>query len=165
MKRILSLILSALLLASAVACSEAPAEDEGNESVQSAPSIEDSAEETEELTPYALLEKKSFEGQTYAIYEIGANSLQKNVHSGEITGEIVNDALYNRDLAISKDFDVTIQYYQDNLGTGNTNLNTTIKAGDYIYNLTIAPILDQQKNAATGQLLTNLHTLPHALFL
>ena len=49
MKRILSLILSALLLASAVACSEAPVEDEGNESVQSAPNIEDSAEETEEL--------------------------------------------------------------------------------------------------------------------
>ena len=168
MKRNLCLLLTLLLLGSNFAsCAEESKPDES--AAPAAPAVSAEAEiaeeiaEEAEISPLDTLEAKDFSGAVYTIFDINtSNGLQVNIPEDEMNGESVNDALITRDIAIEDRYNVSVEYIQETNGTNGVNtLKSSVAAGESIYNLMIAKILDVQKVCASGGYLNNLYALPY----
>ena len=111
MKKALSLSLALLMFLSAlVSCSEQP----GTETEASASpdtNISSDAAESETVNERLLipdnLPDKKFDGESYDILWRGTFS-PDYVYAEDLTGEVVNDAVHNRNISIEDRFDVTI---------------------------------------------------------
>ncbi len=145
MKKSLSLLLVLLMLASAVsmtACSDSGANntDETTAASVDTPSAEEeTAAETEpEDTRASIpddLPEKDFEGRTFYVLGTDESGYGDYIFTEEMNGEVVNDAVYARNLAIDERFNVKIG--RNSAGTAAdayTNCSTMIKtasqAGD-----------------------------------
>ncbi|MBQ2724123.1 MAG: hypothetical protein IJF78_00265, partial [Clostridia bacterium] len=103
MKKTLSLILAALLLASSfVSCSEK--QNDGADETTPAADTADTAASADETVPEEVetdSNVRTWEGKTFDGYGVNILGRQSTTYSidfeaEEITGEIVNDAVYNR---------------------------------------------------------------------
>ncbi|MCI8387640.1 MAG: hypothetical protein HFE63_04150 [Clostridiales bacterium] len=79
------------------------------------------------------------------------------------TGDIVNDALYRRDLAIEGRYNVDIQYVQMNgAATGVNAMKNSVYANDDSYSLCISALLGGAlSSAALDGVLANLNDMPY----
>ena len=78
------------------------------------------------------LGEKDFNGAIYTIRTqsvTGAVSIF-NMHCGEITGEVVNDAQYNRDKYIEQRYNVVMEYLETDPNTNGQELANSMFAGD-----------------------------------
>ncbi len=161
-KQVLSLILTLLMLASTVGCSENSV-DEAKTSAESTPTSEIATVETEEETEpsaYQALETVDFQGQTYMIvYADAPNNIQVNYHTGELTGELLNDELYNRDLAIGERYNTTVEYNIE--GTAMSSIKNSVNAGDNVYNLVLGTLLGNMVEGFNQKIFYNLRELPY----
>ncbi len=142
MKRTLSLVLALLLLVSATAC--------GNTSEQtpvsadnpvSAPA-EEAAEETEapetELTDN--LPEKDYEGR--AVQLLTSAEQWQEFYNSEQTGEVMDDAVYERNLAVEDRFGVKLNYqvfngYTAGMDAVKTALSGSVMSGGGDYDLLV----------------------------
>jgi maltose-binding protein MalE len=170
MKKYLALILAALILTSAVtSCSnnaseETTAETNTAETVETAAEAE-STEETEEETDDGNI--RSWEGLTFDGTEInivGRTSEDYSIdfYAEEITGEAVNDAVYNRNSKVDNDLDVHVNYINgsDDYTTFFANVRNSVSAADGAYDM-VSSYAYYGAALSLEKLYTNLHTLPN----
>ena len=141
-KRIFSLLLAALMLCPLAAC----AGDDGAENpatTTAAPAITESVETTEapETEPKYLdniPEDLRYDGQTITILQRTAHVAE--MKADELTGEIVNDAKFERNRAVEERLGITFAF-QDAQGTNTTHGNyagvitTSINANDNAFQI------------------------------
>lgn len=153
-KRLLTLLLAALLL---TACGNGTTETIAAETttpVETAP----------ETTYIDTLGQKDFGGATYT-YAFGGRSTTiplLDPHVGELTGEIMNDTLYNRDKWIEEEYNVSIAYLEDK--DTQSSIRNAVQAGDALCDVVIGSLADGKSGlgAVVQQgVLYNLLDVPH----
>ena len=102
------------------------------------------------------LDSKNFEGRDFVVYDGNySKGLQVNFPGEEANGEIVNDALIDRDRAISEKYNVNIRYFAaQNVDT----LKNSVIAGDNEYNLAFSTIYTLH-TLASSDVLADLNEL------
>ncbi|MBQ8370040.1 MAG: hypothetical protein IJY35_08680, partial [Clostridia bacterium] len=169
MKKTLSLILAALLLASSfVSCSEkqndgAAETDPAADTADTSASADETApEEVETDSNVRLWEGKSFDG--YGVNILGRQSTTYSIdfEAEEITGEMVNDAVYNRNLKVEDELDVQLEYIPSSANeTGfNQDVVNSVRAGDGAYDI-VASYAYFGVTLAQENVLYNLHNVPN----
>lgn len=140
MKKLLTLLLvSAMLLGTFASCGEST--DNADETTPSSAdtAVEPEAVEVVEETELTHgLPEKDFGGADY----VGLIRTSKLTHftAEEMTGEALNDAVYERNNTVSEEFGVNIGFVdvEDNSGTFNNTVSQSIMAQDAAYDV-IAP--------------------------
>ncbi|MGN1346967.1 MAG: hypothetical protein ACI4V1_09280 [Eubacteriales bacterium] len=139
-KRIFALLLAALAAGSATACSETPVNDETTPSVEldAAPAEEggSNAETTEEdvLAAWiAEVPKEDYGGYEFTMLNNESNFAYTQMTAEELTGESINDAIYNRNTAVAEDLNIVITENLVTYSQVTTDMNTCIAAGDDTY--------------------------------
>ena len=148
MKRTLSLLLSLVLLAVSFAgCSES---GENNTDAQtpttggnSEPAPETEAEETGESFDPGLPEK-DFDGRTFTFFTKANSSwsdwLESSIWTEGMTGEVLNDAVFERNDYVSDLYNVLFEEYAPNSGAFNGEAEAVVKAGDTTYDVLMPPL-------------------------
>lgn len=171
-KRILSLLLAALLLASATACGNNTAKND--ETTGSSDTTADTIAGNTETAPTetaltdSLPDGLDFGGATYTIYAREDFEWGTEMYVDELTGEIVNDAIYNRSRNVDERLNVAItQVTAPGIWGNETSFNEAIRsavmAGDSSYQL-VAGYAYFITALATDGLFMNLLDVPHIDF-
>lgn len=83
-----------------------------------------------------------------------------NLHTGEETGEVINDAMVNRDRTVSEMFQTPIVYTAfDSRSQLSDEINKVVRAGDDVYDFVIGPPGDCIGNLAQNGSFVDLMTL------
>ena len=134
MKRKFSIALCALLAVCAVSCGET--EDVPETTTVAPQSEETTAEETarEDSLPNDL----DFGGETVTLYV--ANDLPITEFNAELTGDIVDDAVYNRNVAVEERLNVQLEYIMTPGLWANENeyksaIRNSVNSGDAAYDI------------------------------
>ena len=116
--------------------------------------------ETPEVSYYDLLGDKDFGGKEFTV--IGVHyAARRNFADEEATGEIVNDALKERDDFISDKYNVNLTFVaQDNGDTVASIVKNSVLADEDNYNLVIGNIASNLRGLMTGGILADMNTLP-----
>ncbi|MBQ2709102.1 MAG: carbohydrate ABC transporter substrate-binding protein [Clostridia bacterium] len=153
MKKFTLYVLLAAMLTGTISCgSDAPAADTTAGDNTTAP-----AETTSYLDTFA---DKKFDGETLTIVAEHYES-QPTLPPEEQTGEVVDDALYDRDSTVSDRLGITIEYVPyAKRGEMRTAVQTAITAGDTIYDAIILSMADGMNKLAPEGYLLDLNSLP-----
>ena len=85
-----------------------------------------------------------------------------NTHTGSETGEIVNDALYRRDVAAEELLDVKFEYETtEKRAEIVSKVKNAVSAGDEVYHTAMGSITSGTGTLATQMMLYDLAALPH----
>ena len=134
LKRSLSLLLAALMLIgtllTAVSCGETVEEDPKTENTGNGTSSVTDAEETEEIPAYTTVEKEDFDREFVILTR--TDTLEQ-FYIEELTGDLLDDLIYERNAVVSNDFGVEFVYYDmDYVGVNDTlRLQATSDLDDY----------------------------------
>jgi hypothetical protein len=150
------------------ACSQDNANiNEDNENNQSIP---DSGNIDEDIEPiaqshYDILGERDFKGETFVILDaVHHPSLQINMPDPEgLTGDPINDALYNRDKLIEDKYNINIEYIQRvGQSPGCAALERSVAAGEHIYDMVVSPVLGNSlASISTRNVLYNMLDAPY----
>lgn len=143
MKRYISIMLIfASLLASCTATS-CGGQTTGNDETSTCGDTTPAEETTAEPDRLDELGEHDFGGKKFTILDANDHpDWHVNMHGDSLNGDIVNDALYERDLAIEDKFNVDIDYVQmTNAKTGTDALKKGVLAGDDEFTMCISTIL------------------------
>ena len=163
-RKILAMLLAALLLApSMTACG-------GGEGTETTPAETTPAETVPEETEIRddLPEGLKFTGETFTILNREDLQWENEMVTPELSGDIVNDAIYNREITVEERLDVKIDAFKTPGIWGNENafndkIRTAVQAGDASYQL-VAGYAYFITALATEGLFTNLLTVPYLDF-
>lgn len=135
MKKFIALLLLASLLTS---CGQTGTPNETDEQTES-----DTTTAAKEPDRLDELGNKNFGGRTFTILDANSNpDMHVNMPGDSMNGDIVNDALYERDAAISDRFNINIEYVSSSdAKTGTTALKNSVLAGDDEYTICISCLL------------------------
>lgn len=163
MKKIFSMILAALLLSSAfVSCSE-PENSGGDDTADAAVTADETApEEAETDSNVRLWEGKTFDGYTMHILGRQDAAFAIDFEAEELTGEIVNDAVYNRNIKAEDELDITLEYVP-HIGDYSQflqDVNNSVIAADGAYDL-VSVYAYYGVSLALDNVLYNLHAVPN----
>ena len=161
MKRNLILALvAAMLLPTFASCSDAPSSSSEETAACEASAEVTSVETAEEAEPdkYALAEEKyaaiaavDYEGADFAITSQAATgNSEKEIWVEELTGDAVNDAVYNRNLAVNERFNCNITLTP---GDVNSIVRQAVQAGDGTYKLAFPNMATAASMAQVGLLM------------
>ena len=140
-KRILTLLLCALMTASALtACGESAPAETGTSGSES--NVGTSAEETEITranTPDTLPDDLDFGGATINVYYFGHELSAQYDGPAELTGDVVTDALYNRNLAVEERLNVTFNWVKGSADWDGFpgEVQTILQAGSSDYDIIV----------------------------
>ncbi|MBR4961421.1 MAG: hypothetical protein IKY52_11025 [Clostridia bacterium] len=133
--RILALLLAALMLSTMTACSE---KDTGETTADStAVGEENNAAETEERIP-TNLPQRDFNGHTFHVLTKGqfnAHWCSKDVYAEELTGEPINDAVFNRNAVVTETYNFSIEELWGTEANCTPFAKNAIQAGEDAYDL------------------------------
>ena len=129
---------------------------------ETAAALETGSPETEAQTEAGItdsLPEYDFGGETYTM--IGVDyATRRNFANDEEKGEIVNDALAARDLAVSELYGVAIETAaEDSADKVNGKVKKAVQAGDHAYDFVISSISGSMISLMTGNLLYNLSSM------
>ena len=162
MKRILSLLLAALMVGSTlVACSETPAEttDTTAAIVETTPEVTTEPEETK--IPSGLPETMDLKGQTFTFY----GKTETGVYAEEETGDKVNDVVFARNLALQEKYNFKIfQEKLKNQTNPTKDIQASVQAGDDTYQVLIDGPGNSLRNFVTNMLLVDMTTMKYQDF-
>ena len=144
-KRFLSLLLSLLLTSGLISCGESPENAEPSTEVPS-----DGAEAVVEEEAPDILAGLNYGGATFSILtsdtEISSNYMIQG--SGELTGDNVNDAVFERNLAVEEAMGVSFEYTTSNNAWSDVfaAAQKLVLSGDCSYDL----LIDDQRGFSTA---------------
>lgn len=166
-KKILALLLAALLTASAMtACGESEVETNDTTAVDTTTSVADDATvgETTRAQIQDGLPDKDFGGRDFHL--LTRALFYDDFMPEDMTGEAVNDALYTRNAKIMEKYNITLSYVAPECEWGssandwNQNLESSVMAGDGAYDL-VAGYAATLPNIVTKNILLNWHDVPY----
>ncbi len=145
MKKLLALLLCALMLAPTfVSCADSADSTDSNSGTTTTPTADsgDTTEETEitrATTPDTLPDDLDFNGMTINVYHFGNEDTIKYDCVGELSGDIVMDAVYNRNLSVEERLNVKFNWIAgDATWDGFPNeVSTVLQAGTGDYDLIV----------------------------
>ena len=161
MKRFLTLILAAaLFLTLLTSCSEKTAEETAGQ--DAAPSAEtpaaDTAVEEETENPLDALPEADFGGASYHILgDVNSNWWIISLNSEEVTGEIINDTVYERNAFAEERYNVDVTSEETTNAT--TQVEKSVKAGGNDYSA-VWERINALIPAAQNGYLKNLYKVP-----
>ena len=123
--------------------------------------------QADETTDYLdTLGEKNFNGASYKIITERSDSYIPilNMECGEITGEVINDAQYNRDRYVENRYNVVIEYPETASGDQSAVYSASLLAGDPIGDVYIDALNEKKGRMTTvfnNGLLTNLLDVPY----
>lgn len=162
--KLTSLLLAALTLLSAAACSAGTSTEDTGTTAPADTTAE--AVTTEAPAPYYLdaLSDKTFDGAVFTM--IGEDYEQRpNFCLQEYTGVTINDAVYERQLALEARYDIDIEYRSEtSRGNCNTTVITTVKADDDTYDLIFNAMTEGAASLVVQNVLTDMAALPYLNF-
>ena len=131
MRKILSILLFSALLLGMIACGTEETEtspDQGNEAVVETPAETETEVIRDELGEY------DFEGASFDMYTRHTTMFYPSMEVTESTGEVLSDAVYNRNRAIEERFNFVFQETAyTNIQEGNDAPRKLLTAGDDTY--------------------------------
>ena len=161
-KRISALLLAVLMLLSAVSCAS------GGDDTTTDPADANTTEEVTTAEPevYYLdaLSDKTFGGTTFTM--VGEDYEQRpNFCQGEMTGNVINDVVYERQMALEQRYDIKIEYSsQSSRKNCNNAVNDAIAAQDDTYDLVFNSMTSGANNLILGGGVVDMATLPYLDF-
>ena len=164
-KRIFAMLLCAVITASAVSCG-APAETETTADTSAAETVETEAipEDDMEARKFVSdnLPEKDFGGEDFTI--LGYDFTYGFMYAEELTGDVFNDALYNRNNDVGERFNVkmNIQGEADYGGTSEI-IKTAVLSGEDTYDL-VAYHYVQMGNDLLSDVYLNFRDVPYVNF-
>lgn len=163
MKRKLSLML-ALLLCAGTLCQSCGSEKSGEET--SAPQTGDTTTPAAETDYLDTLGEKDFGGAKFTIRAPSASGPVAifNMQIGEVNGEVVNDAQYNRDKYVEQRYNVNIEYIETDSTTDGSTLTNSMLAGDSIGDVIVDSLSEGTGRMSVlfnNKLLQNLLEVPY----
>ena len=160
-KRVLSLML-AVLLALLTACAESAADPETPAAETTGSAAEAQEAETEPETDSFVpdgLEDKDYEGRVYTVlYRDEAEHLRE-ITAEELTGDVINDAVFNRTLNLQKRFNMELGLLPAGEGSLNTTFLNSVSAGDRSFDVAFQHMILTASLAASGVTL-NWYRMP-----
>ena len=164
MNKFKSLALLVIVCLVFAACSKQGENPDNNQNNQSPVDIPEAVAETT-TSHYDILGERDFDGGTFAILDANWNiDIMQNIpDEAGITGEPINDALYNRDKLIEEKYGVNIKYIQiEPWDSGCRALEKSVLAGENIYDMVVSIVLGNCLNSlSTRNVLHNLLDAPH----
>lgn len=157
MKKTLSLLLIlAMLLPSVCSCSETTGENETKNASPNQSSVEDTVEESEKPDRFAdvYYNGKALRILTSVDTSDATNGDQFIRGTGEQIGEIVNDAVYDRNLYVSEKLGISLEFTEANWGysSARSEINNLIMAGVDAYDIMANDLRDFAALSAEGKL-------------
>ncbi len=166
-KRIALILVAAQLVLALAACSNGDDSKEstptgGGESTPAAGETEtESQTETEEPDPFAGVnyDGRAFRVQTSIDTTDATNGDRFIRGSGEITGEAINDAVFNRNQKVSQLLGITVEFIESNYNYDQVvpNLKTQIQSGSNEWDV-IANDLRGIANLSSGGFIKNIYS-------
>lgn len=143
-KRIVTLLLAAIMLTQLVACSESDTNSDtktntgdtsvtSNTSDVSAENEEVAAEEDENAALYADVPTADYAGDDFVMLNNESNFAYTAMTAEELNGEGINDAIYNRNVAVADKLNINISEELIGYNEVTNAMNTSIAAGDDTY--------------------------------
>ena len=164
MKKGISLFLALLMLLSTVSCSDTGKENEEEQTgdaVQT-PAGDSAAEETEAPDRFAGVD---YDGRAFRIYTSvdttdATNGDQFIRGTEEMNGDIVNDAVFTRNLDVSEKLGITLEFTEANFNFSNvlTELNNMVMSGIDAYDIMANDIRTFASLSTDGKLHTVANT-------
>lgn len=128
MKKRMLCALLAMLLCSLASCGNAETQETGTTDVNTPTETE-----TEDPYPYTShLPSANYEGFTFNIM---GEEMRDHYTVEEQTGDVINDSVYDRNLAVEEKYNVELTYDILGWGTGDDQVQTCVLAGDNPYSL------------------------------
>lgn len=160
-KRLLCTILVILLIAALPGCG---GKTTGSET-DTAPAVQtQEAIETEETTYVSDdLGDVTFDGKTYTVLYRDEEEHLREITALELTGDIINDAIYNRTMEIQERFDIILKTLPDDEGTLNNTFINAVSAGDRSFDIAFQHMIVTASLAAGGVTM-NWYDIPHLNF-
>jgi len=153
MNKVLALLLSALFILSFTACSS----DTGDDTVDTT-DADTTAVTTEDLG-YDIPEVVDYEGYEYRIgINDNRNTDIRILFTESSNGDIINDAVFDRNRNISERYNINIIGIPDNDNAIHNKVANNVLAGDDIYDIVAVPARSHFMIAQQG-LLLNVNTL------
>ncbi len=148
-KRMLAAFLAALSLLLPLGCAE---KAEPQTAVQDTTSAAAETEPAEtELKPD--LPQKDLDGYEFTVYSRDADHHTKEVFSEELNGEVVNDAVFQRNLTVESAYNVKLSALlvtESPESTMQTNFNTIVMAGDDAFDVALMHTVYAGSTALNG---------------
>ncbi len=145
MKKKLSLILALLMLVSSLASCASSEVNDAPENTETPTSSAETVAETEETEvsreniPDTLPSDLNFDGATVTIHARGDDESYSEAYVEEMTGEPVNDALYDRNQMVNERLNVDIVGYQaegwESYNNAVASIRSSIMSGDGAYDI------------------------------
>ena len=117
----------------------------------------------EEVTadPYVGLEARDFGGEVFHI--VGQNTTSRqNFWFEELEGNIVNDAIHDRDRTVEERLNITLEFtsHEDRQQAAQLVVRA-VNAGEETYDLVITSLSDGINTLTTSEMLYDLREIPH----
>ncbi|MBQ3590586.1 MAG: hypothetical protein II979_01480 [Clostridia bacterium] len=157
--RILSALLAAMMLSALPGCGNTA------EETTAAPADSTAAEvvETEETRLKPDLPEKDFGGHGFTMLTKGPHDghwFSQDAYAEELTGEPINDAVYNRNAAVGERYNFTVVEMFGDTNDPSALAKQAIQAGDDLYDLLLIGGV-ATGGLATAGLLMDLTQIPH----
>ncbi len=173
--RLISLFLALVLAGGMFSCSESKTGQEGETETQTSPAAP-SAETASEIPEEPEEEKDSldaredvsdnlpdadFGGRTFTV--AGDNGYESFYLADEPNGEVVHDAIWKRNQAVSERFNIALDANVFDEGSITANVQNSMMAGDEAYQLISGHII-YLGMAAASEIMYDMNDLPHIDF-
>ena len=159
--KLLSFLLAIVMLAAVTAsCGSGDTGDNADTNSNDQPSNE--AETTTEAEVYYLdtIPKEDYAGASFTIFAQHMPT-RPNFSIGELNGDVLNDALYNRitELEVRYNIDI-IELGLEDRGQVRTNVSNAVMADDPAYDIVMTSMADGMSTLMPSGYLYNLNSLP-----
>ena len=165
MKRPIAVLLAVLMLAASFAgCSETTQQETpaANEQTRSAAEPEAIPEEETEAFSDGL-EERDFEGRVYTVLYRDEDEHLREITAEELTGDVINDAIYNRTQEIETRFNMQLGLLPVSEGGLNNTFTNAVTAGDRSFDVGFQHMILTASLAASGVTM-NWYDMPHLDF-
>lgn len=161
-KYVILSVLSALLLAgSAVSCAGGgdTVTADTTASVGTEGTVTEVAAVTEDI--YEGLEARDFGGEVFHIVGQSTASRQ-NFYYEDLEGDLVNDALHDRDRAVEERLNITLEFTShEDRREAAALVQRAVTAGEETYDMVITALSDGINTLTTAEMLYDLREMPH----
>ena len=169
MKKAISLMLAALMLAASLtACSESKENSEPaaqNPVTSSEPTVEEIIQEAEEETMFPepdIPDDADWGGTTFTILYPNWSLYEFYLHADELNGDVMNDALYNRTATVNDRLNVDIGFITVGyIDTILTEVKKAVSSGDGAYDMAVTHCINGLQGLLSGELVLDWGDIPY----